>query len=238
MSTLTSVLRFLSRHPAVRVGKAEARLWRGFWYLIRGRLIVPDGATPMPATTGVWFLPGAISVATVIEITAVELLVPWKELRIILAIASVYSLMILWAMLGRQKTYPHYLDRDSLVLRRGGRVLAELPWSMIRDCARDRRYDTDQATVDDGVLTLGTGEGTNIRITLNAGLSVADPDRWPWQRPQPVEISEIRLWLDEPAEAPAALTASAQLHRVHDHHVAVRLAGNVRRHRAEQSSGQ
>ena len=77
MSTLTSVLRFLSRHPAVRVGRAEVRLWRDFWYLIRGRLIVPDGATPMPATTGVWFLPGAISVATVIEITAVELLVPW-----------------------------------------------------------------------------------------------------------------------------------------------------------------
>lgn len=146
--------------------------------------------------------------------------------------------MILWAMLGRQKTYPHYLDRDSLVLRRGGPVLAELPWSMIRDCARDRRYATDQATADDGVLTLGTGEGTNIRITLNAGLSVADPDRWPWQRPQPVEISEIRLWLDEPAEALAALTTSAQLHRVHDHHVAVRLAGDVRRHRAEQPSGQ
>ena len=73
MSTLTSVLRFLSRHPAVRVGRAEVRLWRDFWYLIRGRHIVPNDATPMPAISGVWFLPGALTVATVIEITAVEL---------------------------------------------------------------------------------------------------------------------------------------------------------------------
>ncbi|HIW92798.1 MAG TPA: hypothetical protein H9870_14185 [Candidatus Corynebacterium avicola] len=228
----SSALRLLSKHPAVRVGKVEVRLWRDLWYLIRGRNVIPDRATPLPATSGIWFLPAAVTVATAIEITAVELLVPWPELRIILAIVSVYSLIILWAMLGRQKTYPHYVDAGSLVLRRGGRVLVDLPRTGVKVCVRERRYDTTRPTVDDSVLVLGTGEGTNLRLTLDTPAPVVDPDRWPWQRPAPVEVTQILLWLDDPSDA---LTA---LHGVDDHHVAVGLAGDVRRHGSKQTPGQ
>jgi hypothetical protein len=227
-----SAASLLSRHPGVKLWKAEMRLWRDLWFLIRGRVVVPEDSTRLPATNGVWFLPAAVTVATLIEIIVFELLLPWQELRIILAIASIYSLAMMWAMLGRQKTYPHYVGEASFVLRRGGRSLVELPGTMIQDCVRDRRYDLTQASAGDGILVLGAGEGTNIRIILNRETRVCDPDRWPWQRPQTVEASQILLWLDNPEKAMRAL------HRVNDHHVTVGLAGGVRRHRAEKPPGQ
>lgn len=189
----------LLKHPGVRLLLGELRLWQDLFLLCRGRTVVPDGSVPLTATQGLWFLPGALTAVTAVEVTAVELLVPSAVVRIAVTVVSVYSLLLLWAVFGRRRIYPSFVDDRSLVLRQGRAVLAQIPRNSITEVTVDRTFRADRAVVTDGVLVLGNGTGTTLRIRLHDRTTVTDPDRWPWQKGQDMDITEILLWVDDPA---------------------------------------
>lgn len=195
----------LLKHPGIRLLLSELRLWQDLFLLCWGRTVVPAGSAPLTATQELWFLPGALTAVTAVEVTAVELLVPSAVVRLAVTVVSVYSLLLLWAVFGRRRVYPSFVDDWSLVLRQGRAVLAEIPRNSIAEVTVDRTFRADRATVDDTILVLGNGAGTTLRIRLNDRTVVTDPDRWPWQKGQNVDITEILMWVDDPAGSVAVL---------------------------------
>jgi hypothetical protein len=104
--------------------------------------------------------------------------------------------------------YPPFVSDRALVIRQGRTTLADIPRESISAITADRNYRTDSAITDDGTLVLGNGNGTNLEIRLTEGVDAADPDRWPRQKPVTAEITEVLLWVDDPAAAVAALGRS------------------------------
>lgn len=43
-----------------------------------------------------------VTAVTVVEIVAIELLLPWEDVRIVLAVGSAYSLLILWGIFAQR----------------------------------------------------------------------------------------------------------------------------------------
>ena len=166
--------------PALRLFVHEVRALADLWRLGRGRVVVPEGAVALPARRGWWQLPAMLTVAMVIEIVAVELLVPWPLARLLLLIASLYSIPLLWGYLAGRIVHPHYLGAD-LVLREGRRELLRVPADEIVAVRAVRGFAAERGGVGKQ-LVLGGPEGTNVEIRLADGRSVA-------------------LWLDEGAGA-------------------------------------
>lgn len=108
-------------------------------------------------------------------------------------------MLLLWAVFGRRRVYPSFVDDRSLVLRQGRAVLAEIPRGSIVEVAVDRTFRADRAIIDDGTLVIGNGNGTTLAIRLAEGTEMEDPDRWPWQKALTMQVTEILLWVDDPA---------------------------------------
>lgn len=185
--------------PPLKLVVWEAAAWRDLWFLLRGRTLVPAGAVALPARRGMWQLPTMFSAAIVIEIVAVELLLPWLWLRLVFLVVSLYSLPLMWGMVSARMIRPHYLTADELVLRRGRTVVARIPRLQITAARRDRRFGAEQWDIAAEALTLGGQDGTNVLLTL-AEPVLAGHDRWPWQPEHSSPVSTVLLWLDEPQD--------------------------------------
>lgn len=185
--------------PPLKLFVWEISAWRDLWFLLRGRVLVPADAVALPARRGMWQLPTMFSAAIVIEIVAVELLLPSLWLRLVFLVASLYSLPLMWGMVAARMIRPHYLTADELVLRRGTMVVARIPHPQITAVRRDRGFGAEQWDISAKVLTLGGQDGTNVLLTLAEPVP-AGHDRWPWQPEHSSPVAIVRLWLDEPQD--------------------------------------
>lgn len=185
--------------PPLKLFVWEASAWRDLWFLLRGRVLVPADAVALPARRGVWQLPTMFSAAIMIEIVAVELLLPWLWLRLVLLATSLYALPLMWGVIAARMIRPHYLTAEELVLRRGNTVVAQIPRHQITAARLDRRFSAEQWDISAEVLTLGGQDGTNVLLTV-AGPVPAGHDRWPWQPKRSSPVSTVLLWLDEPRD--------------------------------------
>lgn len=167
-----SSLRRGIRPLPVRILLHEIRAIADLGQLLTGRVVVPEGAVPLPARTRWWHLPAMFTVAAVIEIIVIELLVPWPWLRLLLLLGSLYSIPLLWGYLAGRVVHPHYLGED-LVLREGRTEVLRVPATDIVAVREVRGF----AARREGLI-LGGPEGTNVEIHLADGRTVA-------------------LWLDE-----------------------------------------
>ncbi|WP_165242896.1 hypothetical protein [Corynebacterium lizhenjunii] len=81
--------------------------------LVARKQVLPQHAVAIPALRGWWHIPVAMTVASLIEVVAVELIVPWSVVRVLLLVVTLYSLVLLWGVFGARWVYPHYLDGPS-----------------------------------------------------------------------------------------------------------------------------
>src|SRR5699024_8995265 len=117
--------RLLKRHPAVWLFRNEIRVWADLIRLMRRKRVVAPGQVPIPAETGLWGIPGMMTVATIIEIIALELLLPWPAVRVVFALVSIYSLVILWGLIGQRAVHPH-TGGPERVVKRGRTIVAKI----------------------------------------------------------------------------------------------------------------
>ena len=199
--------RLLKRHPAVWLFRHEIRVWADLIRLMRRKRVVAPGQVPIPAETGLWGIPGMMTIATIIEIIALELLLPWPAVRVVLALVSIYSLVILWGLIGQRAVHPHTLGPE-LVLKRGRTIIARIDVADVAEAVVSRDYAAEQYAVDGGVLTLANGQGANVHVTLlpDADSAQAQPPTWiPWKKKPMETVTEIALWADDPIEAVSAI---------------------------------
>lgn len=186
----------------------QFRLYTGLWLWAR-RTTDRAGREerPLTATRGVLALPMAFLAATLIEVVALHLVIPWAWLSITLAVVSVWSLVLLFGVVVADIAYPHYTTRQEMVLRRTGRLVARIPLDRIAAVAECRRYNQTATAFEDGRLFLAGPDGTTVDLTLRDPVAVHIDSLLPRGRIT-AETTRISLFLDDPASLNADVQPS------------------------------
>ncbi|UYP19461.1 hypothetical protein OED52_02500 [Rhodococcus sp. Z13] len=193
------------RTPAALL-RMELRSYRALWWLARRRRVGEGpGVTAIGHTRGTLAVPIALLVASLVEMTAVHLLVPWEWLRWTLLIVSLYSLLPLAGLLADRIVHPHLVTADEFVLRSGHQVIARIDPRDVQRCIPRRRFDRTEAGVDDDTLFLPGPDGTVLDLVLAQPIEVLLPAFLEHRRRR-AHVQRIALHVDDPAAARAALT--------------------------------
>ncbi len=143
--------------------------------------------------------------AALIELVAVDLLVPWEPAGRRspgCAWSSSWPPLygVLWIALWMisERTRPHLVTDDALVLRWGHLPIATVPWTSIREVSVRRRYSADDARLTHDVPL----QGTNLDIELIEPMDA----RIPFKR-RHREVTGISLGVDDPDRAATLIRA-------------------------------
>lgn len=211
--TIIGRRRALTAVPALlrRAVRFELGLWRSLyrWVLRRPQRLDPGarafGYSAAPAPV-IW----TFIVLTAIEIPAVDLLLPWRSVRLAALVLGIQGLLWMVGFLASLKVHPHIVSAVGLRVRYGGTVDVPLPWSAVAAVATRRRTLDERRTIqfdrsDSGTaLTIAVLNQTNIDVTLRHPMSVPLPNG------VSEPVTELRCYADDPG----AFVARAQTHLV------------------------
>ncbi len=174
------------------------KLW-ALWLWIGGRdAAVEHGAVVVRSSGGSLVLPVAFGIATGIEMAVLHLLVPWMWLRAVLAVASVWSLVMLFGYLALHRVHPHFVTDTRFVVRQSGAVVASIDRELVASAACVRRFGTTPE-IEAGRLTLPNLDGTNVDVVLRQPIDVELPALIPRYRESGF-VDRLSLHVDEPAD--------------------------------------
>lgn len=202
MIPLRRFLHLLHKHPGFRLAKYELGLYRDLMRWARRKTLVPEGATALPHQPGRIQMLAMISAVLVIEAIVVHLVLPAGPIRIVALLLSLWAVVYVSGLIAAERIRPSYFDEKIVVFRRGRTSFAKLPTASIRSVV-DSPSLSSSIEIADGVLTLGGPAGTDTLICLTEDV-LAYPDRYPWQRPAPQSIRQIRFYRGETAAVPSA----------------------------------
>lgn len=184
--------------PVAAAVLREARLLNALGRWLRRRPDVPPGATPLPVGRDERVTGWALLVASLVEMAAVHLLLPWPAVRTVLLVVSAYGTVLLVALLADRAIRPHLLLADALRLRAGGAVDVSLPLSAVGGVALRRRDAPRPVAFDDGALVLASGGQTQLEVSLTAPLTLRGGRR-------EGNVTAVRFSADDPPAAAAAV---------------------------------
>lgn len=193
--------------PIFRFVRSRLRAYRSVWMWIRGKTD-PGNGLVFTASAGVLTMPVAFAAATLIEVVVLHLVLPWVWLKIVLAVVSLSSLVLLAAFIADDVVHPHYLSGGVLVLRRTGKVVAEVPVNHITRVVTMRRYSRTAPAIEGGSLHLPNHEGTNIELSLRQRTDATPAFIEKWRSSGPV--TTICLYVDEPSQLADAIREAQQ----------------------------
>lgn len=174
--------------------------YRALWLWLRGRdAVMEKGAVAVRSSGGSLVLPVAFGVATVIEMAVLHLLVPWMWLRVILAVASVWSLVALLGYLALGRVHPHFVTDTRFVVRQSGVVVASIDRELMESAVQVRRFGTTTPEIEGSRLIVPNLDGTNVDVSLRQPIHVELPALIPRYR-QSGLVDRISLYVDEPAD--------------------------------------
>jgi hypothetical protein len=129
-----------------------------------------------------------------LETAVVGLLIPWWWIHVLDALALLQVLGIAAVMVTR----PHYLTKDTLVLREGSTFEVRVPLASIVS-ARVHRKDHNGPTIElaDDTLSIVIGSQTDVTLVLAEPIAVKDS-----------QVTTIRFRADEPREVVKAINAA------------------------------
>ncbi|WPF66165.1 MULTISPECIES: hypothetical protein [unclassified Corynebacterium] len=159
----------------------------------------PGGATfgySGPLRTIVW----AISALVIVEIVVVHLVLPSATWRVILAVLSVYGLMVLLGFYASLRQQPHSLTEEALILRSGHRFELAIPRNLIARSGAQRPGDGANISVDEAGLCR-----LPILNQVNTVVELAEPARARDLFLGEVEVRRVEFSCDEREELLARL---------------------------------
>lgn len=177
---------------------------RALWLLVRSRT-----ATENPEDVTISYAAGRgcvylmVGVVCVIELVAVHLILPWHRLgaeswlQWVAFTLSVYGAVWLLAWWAAQRTHPHLITEDELVLRNATLVTLRVPLDRIAHVSPRLR-----GLGPEGRLMLaGPGGGTNLDIDF------VEPTPWrSFTGRRSREVAAVSLEVDDPRLAAQLLT--------------------------------
>jgi hypothetical protein len=180
----------------------EIRLFEAVWQLLTGRRDLRPGEVGIGYARGRLVVELVFAAGALIELVAVDLLVPWERLgsfgwlRLLLLVASLYGVLWIVLLMAAERTRPHLVTDVALVLRWGHLPIVTVPWDLVATATLRRRY-----SADDDRLTLDVPlQGTNLHIELREPIDA----RVPFKRARR-QVTGISLAVDDPDAALRAI---------------------------------
>ncbi|UNX55071.1 hypothetical protein MF406_01940 [Georgenia sp. TF02-10] len=203
---LGAAVRAVLPAPVAAVVLLEVGQLRALWLLLRGRTAAEGPAdVPIPYAAGRGAIYLMVVAVCLIELLAVHLMVPWHRfgewswLRWLALALSAYAAGWVLAWWAAQRTHPHLLTADALVLRNGVIVALRVPLARVALVAPRRRGQGA-----DGRLMLGgPGGGTNLDIELTGSVT--------WRSltgRRERQVSAVSLEVDDAAAAATKIQAA------------------------------
>ncbi|OHO66076.1 MULTISPECIES: hypothetical protein [Corynebacterium] len=189
---MANVWRFVEKHPGFRLAKYEVGLYQDLWRWMRGQTLIPTGAVALPHPPGRLQMLGFITAVLVVEMVVVHLLLPAGVLRIAALLLSLWAVVFVWGLIAAERIRPSYVTNELTVLRRGNTVFVEVPMALVRSKRADRTFES-AIVIREGELTVGGPAGTDTLLLLSEPVQ-ASPDRYPWQRALPTEVTKVRFY--------------------------------------------
>jgi hypothetical protein len=174
--------------------RGQARLLQSLVLWMRRRHDVPPGATALPYGREGRVLGLALLAASVIEVVAVELVVPWPGVRLVLLVLGLYGVLAVLGWVADLSVRPHVLTAESLRLRLGSATEVDVPLAAVERVSRRLRGAEGTVTLADGTLVLAVGNQTQIEVRLTEPLEVTVG-----RRAGTVQV--VRFSVDDPAAA-------------------------------------
>lgn len=187
-----------------RAARFEAGTWRSLARWVARHPDVPPGGTPF--TYHLQLVAPAVVMAglSLLEVVAVDLLVPWPwpALRVAVLAVGVWCALLTIGMGAGAVVYPHLVTPEGLRVRAGAGLDLHVPWEVIADVRRTRRDHAGirAVRVDDGVLSVGVSNATTVAVTLKRPITARLPQG-------PVDVTAVHLHADNAA----GLVAAARL---------------------------
>lgn len=155
-AALEQLVRSALPAPLARLVLAEARLYQSLALWLRGRRDgVGPGDHPLPYAGQSRALMLVMLGLSVAELVAVELLLPWRTLRLVLLVLGVWAVVFVLGLLAAETVRPHVLGADALRLRVGTSYDARVPLASVASVApRLRAADKAWPYVEDGRLVV------------------------------------------------------------------------------------
>lgn len=195
--------------PYLRLFTAEVHTLASLGRWVARKPDVPAGAVAIGYSRGTLGIPIAMVVVALIETVAIHFWVPWPTVRLVLDLLGVYALIVMLGWLAGRIVRPHLIVHGQagggeLVLRSGLAVCARVPLNAVAGVSRDRRLSPTNGEIsvsgDAAVLALPGPDGTSLTIELTRPVAATVP-AFPWSRPEPQEVTLLRLHVDDPDEA-------------------------------------
>ncbi|MFF8267509.1 hypothetical protein ACF059_08950 [Streptomyces sp. NPDC016562] len=138
-----------------------------------------------------------------LELLAVELLIPWTVVRIVLLVLSVYGAVWVLGFIAALSIRPHTVGDGKIFLRFAHFTQITIPLELVESVRSSRHSGYRRAIeISDGVLAMPIGDSTTLSIKLRKPYSVAPKPGKPRQ-----EVREVRFAADDTREAIRVLTA-------------------------------
>ncbi|SDN29424.1 hypothetical protein [Allokutzneria albata] len=142
--------------------------FRALFLLLRGRKDVPEGGVAVPYSGESTTVLVALLVASLVEIVAVEFLVPWATVRWSLLLLSVYGVVWILGHLASLITRPHVIGPANLVLRNGSCTEHAFPLTAVRSARAERKGNHEGSmSIDDETLNIPAGDTTTVFVAFD-----------------------------------------------------------------------
>jgi hypothetical protein len=190
--------------PVAKAMGMEFGLFRALWRWIRRKPDAPEGHEILTYGSEIKPIMWAMVFLVPLEILAVEFLVPWTVVRIVLLVLSVYGTVWVLGFIAALSIRPHIVGDGKVVLRFAHFTQITIPLELVESVRTTRHSGYRRAVqIDDGVLAMPIGDSTTLSVKLREPYPVAPKPGKPTQ-----EVREVRFAADNTREAVRILTAS------------------------------
>jgi hypothetical protein len=182
---------------ARRMAAYESWMWRSLFRWVTRRPVAP-GPNGQPFRWAGTLTPLMIVFIAVsaIELPILHLLLPWKVVRLVVDILSVYGLLWMNGLLATLRVYPHVATDDGLRVRQGIAVDFTVPWEAVA-AVRSRNRPVEGKGVqiersETGVIAqVGVMKQTTVDLVLREPTVIALPQT------DGEPVIEVRLYADD-----------------------------------------
>lgn len=183
----------------------EAAGWRGI-----GRTLARRPRAPAGASAHSWDQPIRAVLVTFLVVSALEVVIVdiitqrWPVVRYPLLVVGIWGVLFMVGMLLSNRTRPHAVGPDGLLIRSGGDVEVVLAWDLIESVERRRRPLSEAPTLSltgppqEQALNIVVQDGTHVDVELVAPTRLRLPQG-------EVTVSSVRFAVDDPTAFLAAV---------------------------------
>lgn len=191
--------------PFATVFIGETLVWVSLWRFLRGGWRRREGDFSYHRRSPLIGLVFVTLITAPAELLVIELVVPWRSVKLVLLLLALYSLLWILGYAASQIGSPHRIANDELVLRKGFLAITRIPLATIEGVATTREAlppgaEGWGAAIVDSTAYFAVAGRADVELALSAPVVV----RHLINDSEP--LTRVRVAVDEPSLFERAIT--------------------------------